>query len=65
MLWQRKSHKPNIDSDLLVFTLMKIFNEKKQAEKVNIQSVQDEEKRGTKKWNRAKSCVLRDKQIKK
>ena len=43
---------------------MKIYNEKEQAQQIKIQNVQIE-KRGTRKWNRAKSCVQGDKQIKK
>ena len=45
-------------------TLIKIYNEKEQAEQIKIQNVQIE-KRSTRKWDRAKSCVQGDKQIKK
>jgi hypothetical protein len=44
---------------LVMFTLLKIYNEKEQAEQVKhfLKKVQFEEKRGTRKWNGAKSCV--------
>ena len=44
---------------------MKIHNEEEPAEQVKIQNVQFEEKRSTRKWNGAKSCVQGDKRIKK
>lgn len=41
---------------------MQVYNENKQAEeRKKIQNVQLEEKRDTRKLNRAKSCVQRDK----
>ena len=52
------SKQPSIDSVvwLLVLTLMKIYNEKEQAEKIKVQNAEIK-KRGTRKQNRAKSCV--------
>ena len=50
---------------LLVLTLMKIYNEKEQADQGKIQNVKFEEKRNIMNWHRAKSCVQCDKQIKK
>ena len=47
---------------LSVLTLMKIYNEKKQTEQDKLQNVQIE-KRSTRKWNGAKSCVQEDTQI--
>ena len=61
------SKQPSIDSVvwLLVLTLMKMYNEKEQAEQGKIQNVQFEEKRGTRTLSGAKSCVQGDRQIKK
>lgn len=61
------SKQPSIDSVvwLLVLTLMKIYNEKNQAEQGILQNVKFKEERNTKKWNGAKSCVQGDKQTKK
>ena len=58
---------PGIDSvvGLLVVSLMKIYNEKEQAEQGKLQNVNFEEKKSTRKWNGAKSCVRGDKLIKK
>lgn len=42
---------------LLIFTLTKIYNEKKQAQQVKIQNVHNEKKRCTRKQNGAKSYV--------
>ena len=50
---------------ILVVTLMKIYNEKEQAEQGKLQNVKFEEERSTRKWNTAKSCIQGDKQIKK
>ena len=49
----------SIDSviQLLVFILMKTYNEKEQTEQEKIQNVHFNEKRGTRKKNRAKSQV--------
>ena len=56
---------PGIDSvvGLLVVSLMKIYNEKEQAEQGKLQNVNFEEKKSTRKWNGAKSCVQGDKGI--
>ena len=53
------SKQPSIDSVmwLLVLTLIEIYKEKEQAEQGKI----FEEKRSTRKWNGAKSCVQGDK----
>ena len=50
---------------ILVATLIKIYSEKEQTEQGKSQNVNFEEKRSSKKWNGAKSCVPGDKQIKK
>jgi hypothetical protein len=62
VLAQEISKQPSIDSRiwLLMFTLMKIYNEKEQADRGKLQNVQFEEKGGTRKWNGAESCVLGD-----
>ena len=56
------SKQPSIDSVvwLLVVTLMKIYNEKEQAEQGKLQNVKFEEKRNPSKWHRDKSCVQID-----
>ena len=50
---------------LLVVTLMKIYNEKEQAEQGKLQNVNFEEKKSTKKWNRDKFWVQGDTWMKK
>ena len=57
---QRKSPKQSsIDSamQLSVATRIKNHNEKEQVEKRKMKNVQFEEKRSTRKWNGAKSCI--------
>jgi hypothetical protein len=49
---------------LLILLLMKIYNEKEQAEQEKIENLQFEEKRHTRKYNIVKSCVQGEKQIK-
>ena len=46
-----------------MLTLIKIYNEKEQAEQIKMHNVQSEE-RDTRKWNGAESCGQRDKRIK-
>ena len=62
---EKISKQPSIDSVvwLLVLTLMKIYNEKEQAEQIKMHNVQSED-RNTRKWNGAKFCVQGDKQMK-
>ena len=45
---------------LFMLTLMKIYNEKKQAEQMKAQST-DIEKRDTRRWKRVISCMEGDK----
>ena len=49
---------------VLMLTLVKIYNEKEQAEQGKLQDANLEEKKSTKKQNEAKSCVQEDKLIK-
>lgn len=53
------SKQPSIDIVVwfLVVTLMEVYNEKVQAEQDKLQNINFEEKRGTRKWNGAKSSV--------
>lgn len=57
------SKQPSIDTVVwfLVVSLMKVYTEKVQAEQDKLQNVNFEEKRGTRKWNGAKSSVKGDK----
>ena len=50
---------------LLEFVLRKIYNEKEQTEQDKLQNVNFEEKKSTRKWNGAKSCVQGNKWTKK
>ena len=49
---------------LLVLTLIQIYKEKEQVELGEIRKAQFKEKEGSGKQNGAKSCVLRDKEMK-
>lgn len=48
---------------ILVITLIKIYNEKHQAEQAKLQSVQVKEREDTRKWNGSKSQGQGDKQV--
>lgn len=61
------SKHPSTDSVVWLFVviLMKIYDENKQIEKDKLQNLKLKEKGNMRKWNRAKSSVQGDKQIKK